>query len=387
MTGRLVIMGSGETAPTMVGTHRGAIQAAGASELVVMDSPFGFQENAAQLTERLVDFFETSLGVSVDVASLPAVAADPIAVERFRTKLRTARVVFAGPGSPSYALEVWSAHAIGGLLVDVMRRGGSVTLASAAALTAGTHTIPVYEIYKVGAQPHWLTGLDLLSHFGIVAAVIPHWNNAEGGNHDTSRCYIGERRLAELRTQFACAVVGVDEHTAATFDGDEGTLAVSGKGTVTLRGETDRILVSGETVSLSEVRRQLGSVAPSRPAPEPTVGPAVGFEESLAGGDADGAISAILAVESQIEHEPALRGELRSMIVQLGDAASSGLVDARSVVGGFVDLLLELRRDARQAQRFAESDRIRDRLTELGVEVRDTPDGVEWVLESEDQNP
>lgn len=381
-------MGSGETAPTMVGTHREAIRAADASELVVMDSPFGFQENAPQLTERLVDFFETSLGVSVDVASLPATEADPLDVERFRTKLKSARVVFAGPGSPSYALAVWRTHGVARLLVDVMSRGGSVTLASAAALTAGTHTIPVYEIYKVGADPHWLPGLDLLTHFGIEAAIVPHWNNAEGGNHDTSCCYIGERRLAELRMQIECGVVGVDEHTAATFDAGEETLAVSGKGTVTLRGETDRILGAGETIPLSEVLEQLGpAAAVSESAPEPVVDPDGRFEESLARGDADGAIAAMLALESRIEEEPGLHGELRSMIVQLGDAAGSGLMDPRTVIGGFVDLLLELRRDARQAERFAESDRIRDRLAELGVEVRDTPEGAEWVLESEDQNP
>lgn len=383
-----MIMGSGETAPTMVGTHREAIRAADASELVVMDSPFGFQENAPQLTERLVDFFETSFAVSVDVASLLSVEADPVDVERFRTKLRSARVVFAGPGSPSYALSVWRAHDIAGLFVDVMSRGGSVTLASAAALTAGTHTIPVYEIYKVGADPHWLPGLDLLSHFGMGAAIVPHWNNAEGGNHDTSRCYIGERRLTELRTQIECGVVGVDEHTAATFDAGEGTLGVSGKGSVTLRGKTERVLFAGEKVPLSEVIEQLGPAAvASGTAPEPVVDGGGGFGESLARGDADGAIAAMLAVEEQINDDPALRGELRSMIVQLGDAAGSGLVEPRTVVGSFVDFLLELRRDARHAKRFAESDRIRDRLAELGVEVRDTPDGVEWVLESEDQNP
>jgi cysteinyl-tRNA synthetase len=91
----------------------------------------------------------------------------------------------------------------------------------------------------------------------------------------------------------------------------------------------------------------------------------------------------MLAVEEQINEDPDLRSELRSMIVQLGDAAGRGLVDPRDVVGGFVELLLELRRDARTASRFAESDRIRDGLGELGVEVRDTEHGVEWALDSE----
>jgi len=35
-------------------------------------------------------------------------------------------------------------------------------MASAAALTIGRVTIPVYEIYKAGEAPRWLPGLDLL---------------------------------------------------------------------------------------------------------------------------------------------------------------------------------------------------------------------------------
>jgi len=53
--------------------------------------------------------------------------------------------------------------------------------ASAAALTIGRFTLPVYEIYKVGQDIHWVDGLDILSQFGLHLVVVPHWNNAEGG--------------------------------------------------------------------------------------------------------------------------------------------------------------------------------------------------------------
>lgn len=389
MSGRLVIMGSGETAPTMVRTHREALEAAGASEMVVIDSPFGFQENAEQLTDRLVEFFESSLSVRVTVATLRTKSDEPVVVERFRTLVRAARAIFAGPGSPSYALAVWREHDVGSLLFETITRGGTVTLASAAALTAGTHTIPVYEIYKVGQDPHWLPGLDLLSAFGIRAAIVPHWNNAEGGNHDTSRCYIGERRLVALESELDGGIVGVDEHTAAIFDLAEGVLAVSGRGTVTLRGGAgERVIGGGEHVDISEVIDQFGAAAGKvDPPARDTSDPDDGFEAALERGDVDGVIAAMLAVESQINEDPAFRSELRSMIVRLGDAAGRGLVDPRVVVGGFIDLLLDLRRDARAAQRFEESDRIRDALAELGVEVRDTGNGPEWTIEDEDQNP
>ncbi|MEX1005846.1 MAG: hypothetical protein WD156_10830 [Acidimicrobiia bacterium] len=386
VTGRLVIMGSGETAPTMVGTHRDAIMAAGSSEVVVLDSPFGFQENVEQLTVRLLEFFESSLAVSVHVGSLRSRHPEPLELERFRDRLTKARVVFAGPGSPSYALAVWNDNDVGPLLRDVINRGGSVVLASAAALTAGACTIPVYEIYKAGADPHWLRGLDLLSTMGIRAAVVPHWNNTEGANHDTSRCYIGERRLSALEKELDFGIVGVDEHTAAAFDAGTGVMTVTGKGTVTLRGASDTVLESGDEIGLDDVGRLLGSARahdPETPAPRPRGT----FTDALASGDVDGVIAAMLSVESQINEDPSLRAELRSMIVRLGDVAGRGLVDPRTVVGGFIDLLLELRRDARDAQRFEMSDRIRDGLAELGIEVRDTGHGPEWEIEDEDQNP
>jgi cyanophycinase-like exopeptidase len=386
VSGRIVIMGSGEATPTMVGTHRAALEAAAARGVVILDSPFGFQENAEQLTHRLAEYFETSLAVDAAVASLRTVDAEEIEVERFRQSIRDARMVFAGPGSPSYALSVWRAHEIGPLLADVVVRGGSLTLASAAALTAGTHTIPVYEIYKVGAPPHWLEGLDLLSLIGIRAAVVPHWNNSEGGNHDTSRCYIGQRRLSELEPELDVGIIGVDEHTAATFDAARGVLEVSGKGTVTLRGRSERVFQSGTAIGFDEVVELLGdrSVAP----PTSDDGPAneAGFDRALSAGDVDGVIAEMLSVESAINQDPALRAELRSMIVRLGDAAGRGLVDPREVVGGFVNLLLDLRRDARAASRYEDSDRIRDGLSQLGVEVRDTGDGQEWDFGPDAQN-
>src|SRR2546430_10964210 len=62
----------------------------------------------------------------------------------------------------------------------------SVVFASAAALTLGSHTVPVYEIYKAGVEPAWVPGLDLVRRAtGLPAVLIPHYDNAEGGHHDT----------------------------------------------------------------------------------------------------------------------------------------------------------------------------------------------------------
>ncbi|MDQ3990608.1 MAG: hypothetical protein M3291_15720 [Actinomycetota bacterium] len=60
------------------------------------------------------------------------------------------------------------------MLAEKLADGGCVTFASAAALTLGVVTVPVYEIYKVGTAPPWVEGMDLLATAGLHAAVIPH---------------------------------------------------------------------------------------------------------------------------------------------------------------------------------------------------------------------
>jgi hypothetical protein len=387
VNGRLIIMGSGETAPGLVATHRAGIQAARADRVVVIDTPFGFQENAAQLSDKLTSFFETSLNLPADIASLRSVHAGVAERERALDSIRRARYAFAGPGSPSYALEVWATLSMASALRNVIARGGTLTFASAAALTLGRTTIPVYEIYKVGAQPFWLDGLDLMTDLGLPCSVVPHWDNAEGGNHDTSRCYIGERRLGLLRKNLEVGLLGVDEHTAAVLDFGDGTLTAVGRGGVTLRSDTDWFIPSGSTVDLDGAAAHLGAAgsAVARPSataqPEATAQPAdAGFGEAMGSGDAAAILDAVLAAEEQARRDPEDRAALRSMLVQLVSAAESGLADPRTVVSGFVDIIIELRRQARERGDYATADQVRDDLERLGVEVRDTPAGAEWTL-------
>jgi cysteinyl-tRNA synthetase len=47
-------------------------------------------------------------------------------------------------------------------------------------------------------------------------------------------------------------------------------------------------------------------------------------------------------------------------------------------IDGLVQLLIELRLSARSDRDWALSDRIRDRLLELGIALKDTKDGTEW---------
>ncbi len=378
MAGRLVLMGSGELAPTMVSTHRRTLEAVNATEVVLLDTPFGFQENVEVLTEKIVEFFDVSLHRPATVASLRTTAATAAAVERALATVRRAKYVFAGPGSPSYALGIWRSADLAHAMREVIANDGAVVLASAAALTAGLKTIPVYEMYKAGADPYWLDGLDLSSAFGLPMTVVPHWNNTDGGNHDTSRCYIGERRLSLLEAELDHGILGIDEHTAVTIDFREGRLAVSGASSAVLRGADLITLEAGETIELAAAARVLGGEF--EPAPASMTVTAPDFASALGAGDIDNAVEAALEVERDVASGETDRSALRSVISELGEAARSGVQDPSEVVGGFVEAMLELRELARAAKRYDESDAIRDRLTELGVEVRDTPDGVEWDL-------
>ncbi len=179
--GRLLIMGSGETAPAMAKVHRALFDRFedGPVPAVILDTPYGFQENADELSSRTMAFFETSVGNPVEVASLRTRDVGALAEATALARIREARYVMAGQGSPSYALSQWMGGPIPDALAEKASDGGILAMASAAALTMGVVTIPVYEIYKVGEDPRWLEGLDLLGRAtGLRAAVVPHYDRS-----------------------------------------------------------------------------------------------------------------------------------------------------------------------------------------------------------------
>ena len=406
----LTIMGSGETSPTMVSTHRMLVgKLPKPVRAALLDTPYGFQENAPELATKAVEYFNTSINVALDVAGLTEISAgDVLATEKGLQLVSDAQYVFAGPGSPSYALRQWSGTPLAGLLIKKLRSGGIVTFASAAALTLGKYTLPVYEIYKAGEPPRWLDGLDILSELGINAALIPHYNNAEGGHHDTRFCYMGERRLSFLERELPedVYVLGVDEHTGVVLDVDADEATVIGKGVVTIRVRgASQEFASGTVIPLDKLRDPSTS---ARPSEKPKVDTSTSsseeiidsnlrqaterldseFSVAIASGNADAAARAALDLDDAIagwsvdtlqsDDLDFARSVLRSMITRLAGAATGGLRDPREVVGPFVDVLLELRAQVRADKRFDLSDIIRDRLAATNVEVRDTPQGAEW---------
>jgi hypothetical protein len=305
----------------------------------------------------------------------------------------------------------------------------------------GRWTVPVYEIYKAGADPVWVDGLDLLGPAGLDVAVIPHYDNAEGGTHDTRYCYLGEARLRAMEAQLppGAWVLGVDEHTACIFDFPAGTFTVLGLGSVTVRRQGESVtLPTGHRMGIDALKvlaargvggggaaatsagppgagaqgqpdaeaagvdgpeagdSPLDAGALARPggSQSPLTAEASGisaaFDDALAHRDARAATEALLQLEATLHAWSAdtfesddmdrARAGLRRNLLHLGEAAGPGLRDPRELAQPWVEALLVERDEARRSRRFADADRVRKSLEVAGVEVRDTPAGTEWDL-------
>src|SRR5256885_15345890 len=278
----IAIFGSGETSPAMTSVHQELIARVSDPQLnaVLLDTPFGFQENADEIATRTIAYFREHVGCEIRLASYRhGGRATALEFEQFLSRLGNANYVFAGPGSPTYALRHWHDGAVRERLRAKLRQGGCVAFASAAAIGLGAYALPVYEIYKVGADPSWTEGLDLLGEGGVRCAVIPHYDNREGGTHDTRFCYMGESRLRLLESMLPddVLILGVDEYTACIIDVDAQSVTVRGRGGVTVRRREMERLWKRTTFSLSELQDPLvASALPIGISAEIERAPAVG---------------------------------------------------------------------------------------------------------------
>ena len=377
-------MGSGETSPTMVTPHQKILAnvPSGSSASVFLDTPFGFQENADDLSARIADYFKSSVGRDIQLISMRTESEADATVARAIAAIKQAEWLFAGPGSPTYALTTWQNTGLANHVSDVLTRG-SVVFASAAALTLGSHTVPVYEIYKVGQTPHWLAGLNILeTHTGLKAAVIPHFDNTEGANHDTRFCYLGETRLSMLEQLLPADtfVLGVDEHTGVSFDLDEKTATVFGRGALTLRkGSVSKKFESGSVISWDEIAAAVSLERSHQSTASTTASNIAQVSTLLADGDVTQAVTQLLALDSQ-DRDENLRREIHSVIAQLADLAATPKIDVSEIVTPFVDMLLQLRQSARSDGRWSDADLIRDQLLEQNIVIKDGADVTTWEL-------
>jgi hypothetical protein len=211
----------------------------------------------------------------------------------------------------------------------------------------------VYEIYKVGEELHWIEGLDLFGPFGLRLALLPHWDNSDGGAElDTSRCWMGQRRfqaLLELLPE-GITVVGIDEKTGLLVNITEGACQIIGAGGVTLlrgrpggHGALSRTYRSGERFPLQE----LGALQ----LPEPGAGvPEAAWRQAVRIAGEEG--EAGLAAKKPAAQEPA------------GEQPPGEVLE-----------LVQRREAARREKDWAAADTLRAQIGALGWQVSDTAEG------------
>jgi hypothetical protein len=209
--------------------------------VAVLETPAGFELNSPQVAGRVAEFLERHLqNYDPQVQVIPArkrgTAFSPDRYEIVK-QLLSSDLIFMGPGSPSYAVRQLRGSLAWQALNARHRLGGALALASAATVALSALALPVYEIYKVGEDIHWIEGLDFLGPYNLRLVMIPHWNNSDGGDElDTSRCYMGKARFERMLDLLppGVTVVGIDEKTGFSLDLGAGMCQVVGKEGVTV---------------------------------------------------------------------------------------------------------------------------------------------------------
>ena len=340
--GPIVLFGSGETSPSGRKVFERVLRHLPMRpRLALLETPAGFELNSAQVIGRVGEFLVHRLQnyqpqveiVAARQRGTPFSPDDPQIV----APLLSADLIFMGPGSPSYAVRQLRDSLAWQYLLARHRLGAALVLASAAAIAVSTVSLPVYEIYKVGEDLHWVEGLDLFGAYGLSLAIVSHWDNKEGGAElDTRYGLMGRERFQRLLSMLPedVMVVGIDEHTALVMDLEAGECRVMGRGGVTLvRDGKEASFPTGESFAISEL-------GPFRlPAPAHGI-PRDVWEQ-------------VLAARSEALQQPAK------------DAPQKVLS------------LVEEREAARARRDWGTSDELRDRIADLGWQIRDTAAGPE----------
>ncbi|MBT3313528.1 MAG: cysteinyl-tRNA synthetase [Anaerolineae bacterium] len=341
MFGKIAFLGSGETSLAGGRIFESLVKDLDhAPKIAIMETTAGFELNSPLVAQKVGDYLSKRLQNYVpQIHIIPArkrgteFSPDNPAI---LAPLLSADLIFMGPGSPTYAVRQLKNSLAWDIIRARHRRGTALVFASAATIAISAHTLPVYEIFKVGEDIHFKEGLDLFKDFGLPLSFIPHWNNAEGGaDLDTSRCFVGRERFDIWRAQLPPnqTIIGLDEHTGIILDFETQKCRISGVSSVTIcDGKETKIYPAGEEFNLAE----LGTLKTP---------------------DADEGISNAAFEFLRNAPEPELDSLPPTEVQQLAES----------------------RQKARANKDFAKSDQLRDQINALGWDLRDTSNGQELV--------
>ena len=256
------MLGSGETLASSGKTHEYVAQhGPHKPKISILETPAGFEPNSDRVAGKIKEFLEKRLqNYKPEITVLPArKRGTPFSPDNFDIvkPILTADEILLGPGSPSYGAKQLRLSLAHRMIQARHFLGGNLFLSSSSTLAFSRFTMPVYEIYKVGEDLHWKDGTDFLGSYGLKTAVIPHWDNSDGGSElDTSRCYLGQDRFSQLLDMLPTdvTVIGIDEHTSLIVDFAESACKVLGNDTVTiLRGDDQKVFQTGSEFPIDEL--------------------------------------------------------------------------------------------------------------------------------------
>ena len=308
------------------------------STIAILETPAGFELNSPAVAGRVATYLRKRLKNNLpDIQVIPArTKASDLSPDNPQViqPLASASLIFMGPGSPSYAVRQLEGSLAWEMICARFWQGASLVLASAAAIAFGRYALPIYEIYKVGEDPHWKAGLDFFGNIGLALAIVPHWNNQDGGVElDTRYCFMGASRFQQLLNQMprSATVVGIDEMTSLVIDLAGECCDVMGVGQVHLvRDQREKVFKTGTTFALTE----LGDYKAS-------------------------SIAELLSKAT--DQKPATKG--------------NGHADGEITVPPEVLELAAERQRAREQKDWAAADRFRKKIESLGWQVTDTSEG------------
>jgi cyanophycinase-like exopeptidase len=377
MTGRITLVGAGELMAAMSSIHRAAIKRLGSPpRAVFLDTTAGFETNVDAISAKAVEYYAHHLQTDLTVASYRhRERASTSEVASTVATIRNANLIFAGPGSPTYAIRQWRDSPVWQAVIESFEAGADLLFASAASIALGRYAVPVYEVYKAGEDPYWADGLDLMSKLGLNLAIVPHFDDSSGGdNYDSRFCYMGAQRFDALQEKLPpeVTILGIDAYTCICFDPNTRTARIDGQGGITLIGEGGVTRYEGGSeLAFDAFHSGARDIVRTFDASQAVSG----YEHSDETSDGD----TMAELTRYVEGLGALTGnekvDLLARLKAMQDEPGGASEETESRL---LDLILELREALRGAKRYDMADKARDELDQLGFEVGDTPQGAHW---------
>lgn len=361
----------------MSSIHRAAIQRLNQPpRAVFLDTAAGFETNVDAICAKAVEYYAHHLQTELKIAShRHRDAASTAQVAAAVATIREANLIFAGPGSPTYAIRHWRDSPVWQAVIESFNAGADLLFASAASIALGHYALPVYEVYKAGEDPYWADGLNLMAALGLELAIVPHFDDNSGGeNYDSRFCYMGAQRFDVLQEKLPpnVTILGIDAYTCVCFDPNTQTASVAGQGGLTLIGEGGVHRYEAGSVLPFDALRS-GSRDVVRTFDESQAVSGYEHSDETADGDVMGELARY--VESLGSLTGNEKVDLLARLKALQDQPGGASEETESRL---LDLVIELRGALREAKRYDMADRARDLLAELGFEIGDSPEGAHW---------